>query len=587
MNEVDELILLGIVHNHQSECLSNECPLNNSEELYLPLVDSVSDRKSIYSKDPILLYHLINSIYAEYAKSSNSAAVLHTTYAYFLFYQIGNIHTALLELNVAEKCDTNYQQKFTIYRTKRFIENYLVNKFRKNADSSSTVSSNGGGAGMMGNGMGGGNNNKQSQYADLDVTIVITFEALYAKLNREIEKSANDHIEFWSHLDSQMVDLNVLHKLGLNIITNTKKINMIWNQLTKINEEYPKALSIYGNYLVQIKNDNNEGEEFINKATLMNRPKQLDDHVNNFEMMFADDTAIVVISGNKDSQAKIMKTNNGITRLFGYNTFEVHGHEVNILMPPIIAVKHNYFLEQFFKTGRERVINNDLETFAMLRVGHIFSITLIVKPVPSLKNDIQYIGLIKPTNRDYDFIITDQFGRIDSISKGITSILQLQATFFKENEIFIQVLCPQLCEVEKMKGSREHATKFELWTGVQDLTFIIPRNFSNLTQKSGGRGGANMGMGGGNVTTHINNAFIDDNDEGGNLNNKKEATFVGLKSPDHLKKVCNMFRNNDYKSNPRKYLQILKQNINYDNPEIQKGPIKTEILNKSHGSGHL
>jgi hypothetical protein len=29
---------------------------------------------------------LINSIYAEYAKSSNSAAVLHTTYAYFLFY---------------------------------------------------------------------------------------------------------------------------------------------------------------------------------------------------------------------------------------------------------------------------------------------------------------------------------------------------------------------------------------------------------------------------------------------------------------------------------------------------------------------
>jgi hypothetical protein len=33
----------------------------------------------------------------------------------------------------------------------------------------------------------------------------------------------------------------------------------------------------------------------------MTRPKSLDEHVNNFEMMFADDTAIVVISGNKDS----------------------------------------------------------------------------------------------------------------------------------------------------------------------------------------------------------------------------------------------------------------------------------------------
>jgi hypothetical protein len=39
-------------------------------------------------------------------------------------------------------------------------------------------------------------------FAELDVTIVITFESLYAKLNKEIEKSANDHIEFWSHLDS-------------------------------------------------------------------------------------------------------------------------------------------------------------------------------------------------------------------------------------------------------------------------------------------------------------------------------------------------------------------------------------------------
>ena len=458
VDEVDEMILIGLIHNHQSECLNNDCPLNTTEELYLPSSDNTSDRRATFSKDPIVLFHLINSIYADYSKNSNATAVLHTTYSYFLFTMMGNIHTALQELNVAEKCDTNYQQKFTIYRSKRFIENYLVTKFGGNKEK------------------GGG---KQS-FAELDVTIVITFENLFAKLNKEIEKSANDHIEFWSHLDSQMVDLNVLHKLGLNIINNTKRINEIWHQLSRINPNYPKALQIYGNYLVQIKNDTNEGEEFLNQATAMSRPRSIDEHINDFELMFADDTAIVVISGNKESQAKIMKTNNGITKLFGYNTFEVLGHEVNILMPPIIGVKHSYFLEQFFKTGKERVINADLQTFAMLRVGHIFSVTLVVKPVPSLKNDIQYIGLIKPTNKDYDFILTDNFGRIDSISKGITSMLQLQATFFKENEIYIQVLCPQLCEVEKVRNSKEQATKFEIWNGVKDLTFIVPRNFSNL-----------------------------------------------------------------------------------------------------------
>ena len=183
--------------------------------------------------------------------------MLHTTYAYFLFYQIGNNHTALLELNVAEKCDTNFQQKFTVYRAKRFIENLLFSKYGKGGIASKELS------------------NGTRSFAELDVTIVITFEGLAAKLNKEIEKSANDHIEFWSHLDSQMVDLNVLHKLGLNIINNTKRINEIWFQLTKINPNYPKALQMYGNYLVQIKNDNSEGEEFIMKAMQMSRPKSI------------------------------------------------------------------------------------------------------------------------------------------------------------------------------------------------------------------------------------------------------------------------------------------------------------------------
>lgn len=52
-----------------------------------------------------------------------------------------------------------------------------------------------------------------------------------------------------------MIDLNVINKLGLNIINQTKKVNEIWTQLIKINPTYPNALYIYGNYLQQIKND--------------------------------------------------------------------------------------------------------------------------------------------------------------------------------------------------------------------------------------------------------------------------------------------------------------------------------------------
>ncbi len=90
-----------------------------------------------------------------------------------------------------------------------------------------------------------------------------------------------------------------------------------------------------------------------------------------------------------------------------------------------------------------------------------------------------------------------------------------------------------------------------------------------------------------NNMNNANNMNDGEEDVGNGGNKRNEPSFIGLKSPDHLKKVCNMFRNNDFKANPRKYLQTLKMNINYDNPEILRGPIKTEILNKTHGNGYL
>ena len=132
--------------------------------------------------------------------------------------------------------------------------------------------------------------------------------------------------------------------------------------------------------------------------------------------------------------------------------------------------------------------------------------------------------------------------------------------------------------MEKIRGSKDLVTKFDSWSGVKDLNFIIPRNFSNLSSKTGGR--SNLGM---VLTQNITNEDYD----GTSDNTRKEVSFIGLKSPDHLKKVSNMFRNNEFKTQPKKYMTTLKQNINYDNPEIFRGPIKTDILNMNHGNGIL
>jgi len=133
--------------------------------------------------------------------------------------------------------------------------------------------------------------------------------------------------------------------------------------------------------------------------------------------------------------------------------------------------------------------------------------------------------------------------------------------------------------VEKHKNSKEFATRFDLWNGLRDLNFIIPRNFSNLSQKSGGRsGGAQMAA---NLAGAQKRGDDDEGAAGAFGENKgRRDGFVGLKSPDHLKKVCNMFRNSEHKHQPQKYMQNLRNSINYDNPEIFRGPVKTEIINR-------
>ena len=46
----------------------------------------------------------------------------------------------------------------------------------------------------------------------------------------------------------------------------------------------------------------------------------------------------------------------------------------------------------------------------------------------------------------------------------------------------------------------------------------------------------------------MNNNEENEEENSGHVRQGREASFVGLRSPDHLKKVCNMFRNQDFKA---------------------------------------
>lgn len=94
--------------------------------------------------------------------------------------------------------------------------------------------------------------------------------------------------------------------------------------------------------------------------------------------------------------------------------------------------------------------------------------------------------MIKRSCRDYEYVLCDENGKIDSISEGITSLLKLPISFFKDHDIPIQVLVPELCEVNRSRSFvTESVTNFEAWNGLKDLRFMVPKNFSTSNSRGG------------------------------------------------------------------------------------------------------
>eukprot|EP01022_Parablepharisma_sp_SALTPOND_P000297 TRINITY_DN1012_c0_g2_i1.p1 TRINITY_DN1012_c0_g2~~TRINITY_DN1012_c0_g2_i1.p1 ORF type:complete len:1372 (-),score=229.35 TRINITY_DN1012_c0_g2_i1:10269-14384(-) len=459
VSQVEDVTLIGIVNLHVLECQNPDCPCKNEAELFDAATGKFSKRDSGYHKDPIFLNHFTKRLYEDSLNKFINSPLLHIGFSYYLFDTMKNVHAALVELNIASKKKPSLQQQFTIYRYKYNIENHIK------AES------------------------MQAKDIYMQLTNVTEFERLLGECQKAIEKVCNFQIEFWSQIANQLPDLNILHDLGNKIYDATKEAEEFWNKLSKINANYSKALTLYGNYMIEIKNHNQVGYELLekqgfnleitnNRAKVNTNKKSLDELIKSSDILFAEDTVVIHISGNKETGGRIVKTNQGLTKIFGYSKTEVMGHFVNILMPSMFAKKHNEFLEKFFKTGHKTVFNTERIFYGLHRNGFCFCIKMLVKQMPSLAEGIQYVGMIRQTQGDCDYILTDMRGVIDCFSSGITSLLNLPASLFKDSDVNIQILAPDLIKVFSSTDKKKTLLGKFQEPGGQKLTFVVPKDFA-------------------------------------------------------------------------------------------------------------
>lgn len=217
------------------ECHDQDCPCKSEGNLYDASTGKFSKAGSSIHKDLTFLKHFNKRLYEEALSKFTSSALLHVSFSCFLFSEMKNVHAALLELNLAGKQKQSLKLQFMVYRQRATIEEFVRAEATRQKD------------------------------AYNQLVNIIEFERLHEECQKAIEREANLQIDFWAQVANQMPDLNILHDMVNKIFTAVAEVEEIWKRLCEINPSHSKSMSLYGNYLIEIRNNGLAGYELLEK----------------------------------------------------------------------------------------------------------------------------------------------------------------------------------------------------------------------------------------------------------------------------------------------------------------------------------
>ena len=186
-------------------------------------------------RDGIFLRYYNKRLYEDALCKFPSSSALRLAFSFYLFDTMRNEQSALAELDSIDPRKISLKQQLTVFRYKDMIATHIASEAEE-------------GKGMY-----------------MQLTNIVEFERLLEECQKMIENICNVQIEFWAQIAAQVPDLNILHDLGCRIFEHTQKAAELWEKICRINSNHSKALSLYGSYMLEIKNNNQLGAEMLQK----------------------------------------------------------------------------------------------------------------------------------------------------------------------------------------------------------------------------------------------------------------------------------------------------------------------------------
>lgn len=285
--------------------------------------DSLSDFENETGDLIIEFFNIIYSI--SVAKYPNCTS-LRIKYALFLLERMNNKNLSLIELNMCSKYNPPIDQKFIIFRYKKIINEGINQNFFNES---------------------------------IDIVSEIAYDSHFKLFSLNIEKSSQMYLDFWELLlnDKISVDIEKLNELGSKINQCYVNIENHWMAMQMIKPNMPLALNLYSNYLLNVLNNKQKGEElfelnkeYINDKTNILQIFNIEIEENLMQFIKAGNGMVICSYDSNDkfdtSSGIIYKSNVFISKTFGYLEEELHLKHLDFLFLEL----YKDYLHTYIKT---------------------------------------------------------------------------------------------------------------------------------------------------------------------------------------------------------------------------------------------
>lgn len=398
---------------------------------------------------------------------------LHMLYSHIQHEKLTNKYKALTELMIIETYKPGLQEEFLLYRYAHIIEEEMIEEDTRNSESKG-----------------------------MDINTMVLYQNKFIEFVNDIEKSVEFHLEFWRELLEELPDIKKLQNLGTRLTNQAESSTLKYQQLMAINPNNIKTLQVYGNFLKDIVNDEQQGNSILEKAEFIEKNSKINKQfVDEERLKYGENatTCIITCSGNINELGIVKNCNSEISRILQFTKNELIGHNITKVMPKVYADRHQQFMLDYFDTAQPKVMSRERLIFPINRSNFIKPCTLYIKVLPNLDEGIKVVGFIKDIDLGDDSELPEEqthyilYGEHDGVIYGITSGCQhrygIPATLVygnvKENQpMTIDEIFPDLTaqSLEELKSTSGVIVTLDTTKIPQD--YMVGRNKNNNDEES-------------------------------------------------------------------------------------------------------